>query len=107
MIEARPFLFQTVGGIVYHVDGGGVNEIQWWSSEEPIMAFVDGNKADYEPKDFLWSYWVQLIVASPPTGAFSKWTKQVGHIDEFVVNLWSHKELLLTGLVVISFSTRN
>ena len=47
MIETRPFLFQTVGGIVYHVDGAGVNKIQSWSSEELIMALVDGNKADY------------------------------------------------------------
>jgi len=90
---------------VYHVDGGGVNEVQSWSSEESIMAFVDGDKANYESKDFLWNHRVQLIVASSPKGVYSKWTKQVGQIDELVVNLWSDKELLLTGLVLTSFST--
>ena len=61
--------------------------------ENQLWPLLTGNKADYELKDFLWNYWVQLIVASPPKGAFSKWTKQVGQIDEFVVNLWSLKEL--------------
>ncbi|KAF8505817.1 hypothetical protein F5888DRAFT_1604032, partial [Russula emetica] len=96
-----PFLYQTVEGTVYHVAEKGVDEVQSWSSEEPIVAFVDVGEADCKPNRILLRRLVQLIVASSPKGAYQKWTKQLGHasaVTKLVVKLWSHEELLLTGI---------
>ena len=75
MIEGHPFLYRAIGGTVYHVSKKGVEAIQSWSSEEAIVAFIDGDKGDYEAKDFLIRREVQFIVVASPKGAFKKWTK--------------------------------
>jgi hypothetical protein len=108
MIEGRPFLYQAIGGSVYHVAEKGVEAVQSWSSEETIVAFIDGDKGDYEPEDILIGRSVQLIVASSPKGASQKRTKQTGHASfatNLAVKLWSYEELLLTGLVLALPST--
>src|SRR6266567_8066446 len=111
MIEGRPFLYQAIGGSVYHVSEKGVEAVQSWSPKETIVAFVDGDKRDYEPNEILLRRRsVQLIVASSLNGTNQKWIKQAGHgssVTKLAVNLWSYEELLLTGLVLsIVFSTR-
>ena len=108
MIEGRPFLYQTIGPVVFHVDEKGVEMVQSWSSQEPIVAYIDGDEGDSKPEGFLVCSTVQLVVASPPKGAYKKWTKQTGHatyITKLVTKLWSRKELFLTGLVLSLLST--
>ncbi len=108
MIEGCPFLYQAKGGAVYHVFEEGVEAVQSWSSKEGIVAFVDVDEGDYKPEDMLICRSVQLIVASPPKGAFSKWTKQLGQasfVTQLVAKLWSYEELVLTGLVFELLST--
>jgi len=102
MIEGRPFLYQARDGAVYHVDKS-VEVVQSWKSRDAIVAFIDGDKGDYEPKGFLWRPSVQLIIASSPKGANRKWTKKMAgkwFILKLVTKLWSLNELLLTGLVL-------
>ncbi|KAF8262318.1 hypothetical protein EI94DRAFT_1789026 [Lactarius quietus] len=101
MIGGRPFLFQSNLGTVYHVTKESVEIIGLWSSPDPITAFIDGDKRDWEPSELVIRPSVQLIVAAPPKVASQKWTKQTGHgsfISQFAIKLWSRKELLLTGL---------
>jgi hypothetical protein len=108
MIEGRPFLYQSMRQTVYHVAKEGVEVVQSWSSQEPIVAFVDGDKGDHEPEGTLVRHSVQLVVASSPKGAFGKWIKQLGHgslITRLAIKLWSRKELFLTGLILVLFST--
>jgi hypothetical protein len=110
MIEGRPFLYQGVRGAVYHVAEKGVKVVESWSSEETTVAFVDGDNADYGPDEILLRRSVQLIVVSPPKGAYQKWIKQTGHasfVTKLAVKLWSREELLLTGLVLALLSTLN
>ncbi|KAF8273634.1 hypothetical protein EI94DRAFT_1676237 [Lactarius quietus] len=101
MIGGRPFLFQSNLGTVYHVTKESVEIIGSWSSPDPITAFIDGDKRDWEPSELVIRPSVQLIVAASPKVASQKWTKQTGHgsfISQFAIKLWSRKELLLTGL---------
>jgi hypothetical protein len=110
MIEGSPFLYQSVDGTVYHVAEEGIQAVELWSSQEEIVAFVDGDKS-YDPKEILVDHSVQLIVASSPKGAHAKWIKQIGpgsSVTALVVKLWSDKELFLTGLALLSiaFNTR-
>jgi len=102
MIEGRPFLHQAIGGTVYLVAEKGVEVVQSWRSQEAITAFIDGDKGD-EPKCFLFNPFVQLIVTSPPKGAYQKWVSKGSggsFIFKLAVKLWSLNELLLTGLVL-------
>jgi hypothetical protein len=108
MIEGCPFLYQSMHRVVFHVTAGGVKVVKSLPTEKPIVAFIDGDKGDYEPESFLLSRSVQLVVASSPKGASQKWTKQMGHassITRLAIKLWSRKELFLTGLVSALFST--
>jgi hypothetical protein len=108
MIEGRQFLYQSEEGTVYHAAEERVEAVQSWRSEETIVAFIDCDSRNSEPRGFLKRRSVQLIVAASPRGAFQKWTKQLGHggfITTLVVRLWSYKELLLAGLVLALFST--
>jgi hypothetical protein len=111
MIGARPFLFQSSDGDVYHVTQAGVKTIKSLSTaREPITALIDGDLGNCQPKGFLIRDAVQLIVAASPKGAAQGWTKQTGgdsHVDIIAVKLWSRKELLLTGLALPSLSTLN
>ncbi|KAH9985077.1 hypothetical protein BJV74DRAFT_718521, partial [Russula compacta] len=101
MIKGCSFLFQVNRTTVYHVFENGVEVISSWPLEKEIVAFVDGNKGDHSPKDFLLDRFVQLVVASSPNGPDQPWRKQGGHgasVIAFVAKLWSLKELILTGI---------
>ncbi|KAI0264039.1 hypothetical protein BGY98DRAFT_1103716 [Russula aff. rugulosa BPL654] len=103
MIEGRPFLFQSTEDTVYHVAEEGVEVVQSWSSKETIVAFVDGDdEKNHAPKRMLTRLSsVQLIVASSPNVSSEKWIKQAGHgsfVTRLAINLWSQKELLITGI---------
>jgi hypothetical protein len=67
------------------------------------VAFVDGDKWDGEPKHFLFSPYVQIIVASLLESTDQRWIKQAGnvtHITKLATSLWVPRELFLTGLVL-------
>ncbi|KAH9978410.1 hypothetical protein BJV74DRAFT_888255 [Russula compacta] len=101
MIKGCSFLFQVNGTTVYHVSENGVEVISSWPLEKNIVAFVDGDKGDYKPNDFLLDRFVQLVVASSPKGTDQPWRKQGGHgasIKAFVAKLWSLEELIHTGI---------
>ena len=101
MIEGRSFLYQAQNQIVYHVNDEGVTAIESWSSSENIVAFVDGDKAGYEPDHILCKSGVQIILASPPKGATARWISQgQGHINIIATDLWSFRELFITGFVL-------
>jgi len=107
MIEGCPFLFQATRGTVYHVAEKGVQVVQSWSSIETIVAFVDADQY-HEPQPFLVHDSVRLIVASSPKGIIPVWTKRADlaqSIPQFATELWSYKELLLTGLVIALLSS--
>jgi hypothetical protein len=108
MIEGRPFLFQPDRGTVYHVANDGVNVVWSRPPDEAIVAFVDGDPEDFVPQKFLIHHSVQLIVASSPKVSSEKWIKQAGNtVTQIATNLWSEKELLLTGSVLaLPFNTR-
>ena len=102
MIEGLPFLFQANGRTVYHIAKEGVEVIQSWLPDGPILAFVNGDERDFKPNNILRDDSVQLIVASSPKGTYLTWTKQLGpgsFVTPIAIKLWSQKELLLTGLV--------
>ncbi|KAH9980526.1 hypothetical protein BJV74DRAFT_887757 [Russula compacta] len=106
MIEGCPFLYQAYEGTVYHVSKNGVEPIHSWSSEESIVAFLDGDEENFGPKDFLLRRSVQLIVASSPKGAHKSWTKRAGHtsrIFKLAVKVWSYDEAFLTGIFLHPF----
>jgi hypothetical protein len=101
MIEGRPFLFQPNRGIVYHVTKDGVDVVRSRPPDEAIVAFVDGDRKDFEPQNFLIHHSIQLIVASSPKVSSEKWIKQAGDtMTQLTIKLWSKKELLLTGSVL-------
>jgi len=107
MIEGRSFLFQDLNRTVYHINENGVQAIQSWSSDE-IVAFVDGDRQNYEPSLMLLDDKVQIIMASSPKGARGKWTEQAGDVKVIVTEPWSPHELFLAGFVLgLLLSTLN
>src|SRR5579863_4451187 len=102
MIEGRPFLYQSLDGIVYHVNERGVQPIQSpWSPENVIVAFVDADKKDHEPNSILFDDDVQIIMVSSPNGANTSWIDQAnGQVEILIAKLWSPRELFLTGFVL-------
>ena len=100
MIEGCPFLYQASDGTVYHVSENGVEAIQVWLSDEVIVAFVDGDEKNNDPKHMLRRDTVQIILATSPRGADRGWMKQVGGVTTFVTELWSPRELFLAGSVL-------
>ena len=102
MIEGRPFLYQGLDGKVYRVDEDGVQPIQYWSSDTGIVAFVDGDKKDHEPKPLLFHHNVQIIMASSPRSINSSWITQSndGLVTILIAKLWSARELFLAGFVL-------
>ena len=100
MIQGCPFLYQAPDGVVYSVNEGGVQAIQCWESEEGIVAFVDGNKGNYDPDYMLRIATVQIILASPPRGAYRDWMKRAGVIKKLAFELWSPGELFIAGFVL-------
>jgi len=111
MIEGCPFLFQAMQGTVYHVSEKGVEVVRSrsWSPKETIVAFVDIDRANHEPDHILRDRSVQLIVASSPKGTNQPWANQAGFlisITQLVIQLWSDKELFLTGSVLALLLSR-
>jgi len=105
LIAGRPFLYQTKDRTVYYVGQNGVQQISYWLSEIPIVAFVDDDEGNGEPEDFICCHPVQIIVASPPEGASpnKKWMNQLSYDTTFTTlatSLWSPEELFLTGLAL-------
>ena len=99
MIQGRPFLYQASNGTVYSVNDDGVQAIQSWESHdsEGIVAFVDGSKDNYDPKEMLRISTVQIVLASSPRGANRHWIKRAGAVLKLAAGLWSPRELFLTG----------
>ena len=107
MIEGRSFLYQDIDKSVYHINENGVQVIQSWSLDE-IVAFIDGDKKDYEPhSELLLGKKVQVIVASSPKGTNGKWVDQVGGVKTLVIEPWSPHELFLAGFVLGYFFQRS
>lgn len=104
MVSGRAFLYQTVGGVVYHVSEI-ITVIESWSpdTDEPMVAFVDADNESGAPNQFLRNQFVKIIAASSPGGTDKSWLKQ-GDTGAFVTNfgadLWSPSELFLTGFVI-------
>lgn len=100
MIEGLPFLYQTIQGDIFHV-ADSLTLIKSWSSEEHIVAFVDTDTDYYTPKDILIDPVIQIVLTSSPRGSRQRWLKQYPKLVRmYVTDLWSPKELFLTGLVV-------
>ena len=108
-MERSPFLYQAMDGTVYHINQKGVQVIRSWSSEEEIVAFVDGNK-DYEPDFILFHSKVQIVLASSPKGANQRWmpVKQIGRVKVLQLNYGraaSFISWVCQSLRVASFNT--
>jgi hypothetical protein len=100
MIAARPFLYQSYSGYVYHFSDT-VTSITAWPSQESITAFFDADNT-LEPEHILTHKSTQIIAASPPKGTKQKWMIQgspESFVAKYVTALWSPEELFLTGLV--------
>jgi hypothetical protein len=100
MIQGCPFLYQASNGAVYSVNEDGIQAIRYWESDEGIVAFVDGNKGNYEPAYMLRISTVQIILASSPRGANQHWIKRAGTIKKLATELWSPCELFIAGFVL-------
>ena len=100
MIEGYPFLYQASDGTVYSVNENGVEAIRSLPSNEPIVAFVDGDENNYDPKRMLRGCTVQIILVSSPGGANRRWIKQAGNVIILAAKLWSPRELFLAGFVL-------
>ena len=98
MIDGRSFLYQGLDRTVYHINENGVRPIHAWRSGE-IVAFVDGDKDEYEPSRMLFQNSVQIIMASSPKGSRGKWMEQAGGVEAIVTELWSPRELFVAGFV--------
>jgi len=102
LIAGHQFLYQAADGNVYHVAQKGVEALQSaWPPGSPIRAFVDGDKGNTEPRDFIRLPSVQIIIASSPQGASQKWMNQTGSFlffTKLATSLWTSRELFLTGL---------
>jgi hypothetical protein len=96
-------VYQTKDRYVYHVSPNGVELIDSWVRRTPIVAFIDAENANSEPRGFLLNHHVKIILASSPRGAHQKWLDQIGDATVFEMlgtRLWSPRELFLTGLVL-------
>ena len=102
MIKGEQFLYQGKDGTVYYVEKNGVQEIRSWYPEERehIVALVDGDSRDYEPKDMLTHRRVKIILAASPKGSRARWIKQAGDVGIFATQLWSPRELFIAGFVL-------
>ena len=107
MIEGRSFLYEDIGKSVYHINENGVQAIRDWSLDE-IVAFVDGDRHNYEPNPMLFNPKVRMILASSPQGANRKWKDQKRRMKAIVIKPWSRDELLFAGFVLgLLLSTLN
>jgi hypothetical protein len=69
------------------------------------VAFVDADAGDSTLHDIIMnSPLVQIVVTTSPRGAYNRWLKQMGVnicMNKIATNLWSPRELFLTGLALI------
>ena len=108
MIEGCPFLYQASDGAVYSVNENGVEVVRSFKlpSNEPIVAFVDGDENNYDPKRTPRGCTVQIILVSFPGGANRCWIKQARNVKILATKLWSPRELFLAWFVLgLLFST--
>ena len=112
LIAGCPFLYQTNDETSYLVDNHGVRLIQSRLSPENshIVGFVDGDLGVCKPI-YMNGKMVQVIVTSSPEILNQKWMNQTSNEKRFInlaVDLWSLRELFITGLVLAPFlSTLN
>lgn len=100
MIEGHQFLYQALDGIVYHINKDGVRAVHSWSSNDEIVAFVDGDEGCDRPNLILRNDKVQIILTTSPEGANKQWVKQEGSVEVIVTEPWSADELFMAGFVL-------
>jgi hypothetical protein len=103
MIEGHPFIYQALDRTIYRVNEEGVQAIPCWSSNEPTVAFVDGDEKDSRPAPSLCNNKVQIIIAVSPKGASQKWLQQDSSVVIIATKLWSSDELFLAGFALRLF----
>ena len=84
IINGSPFLYQTLGGTVYHV-ADTITTVTSLSSR----AYVDADAKKFEPQSFLRHRSVKIIAASSPQGTEQPWMKQMGFPMTFASALWT------------------
>lgn len=78
MLEGVPFLYQTIQGDIFHV-ADSITLIKSWSSEEPIVAFIDADTASHVPKDILIDHSNSLnIITQGLESTMDKAVRQIG-----------------------------
>ena len=105
MINGSPFLYQTLGGTVYHVSDTITTITSWpsGSGSGKIVAYVDADEKKFEPQSFIRHRSVKIIAASSPKGTNQPWMKQMGNVGfpiTFASALWTDSELFVTGFVI-------
>ena len=103
MINGEPFLYQSLGGTVYHVSDIVTTITSLPSGPADIVAYVDANEKKFEPQMFIRRPWIKIIAASSPSGTDQPWLKQMGNIGfplTFATALWTDTELFITGYVI-------
>jgi hypothetical protein len=101
LLAGRAFIFQTFEGAVYHVSDT-VSQIESWTSDKHITAYVDVDMGSFAPQSFLRCNPIQIVAASSPAGAEDGWLKQgdaLWSVTRLAVDLWSASELFSTGFV--------
>ena len=86
MMEGHPFLYQAKNRTVYRVNEEGVQAIRSRSSDEKIVAFVDGDTEGYGPDDMLNIKTVQIVMAAPPRDANRDWINQENDVSLLATN---------------------
>ena len=101
MISGESFLYQSLGGTVYHVSDT-VTMITSWSGSADIVAYVDADE-EFEPQMFIRHPRVKIVAASSPRGTHQLWLKQMRNVRfplTFATALWTDSELFVTGFVI-------
>ena len=94
-------MYQASDRTVDRVSDNGVKVIQSWSSKEEILAFVDSDEENCDPKHMLRKHTVQITLASFPKVANRGWIKQVGRVNiVLAIEPWSPREPFLAGFVL-------
>ena len=101
MISGIPFLYQSIGGTVYHV-ADAITMITSWSSGN-IYAYVDADEKNFVPQRFIRRSWIKIIADTSPKSTDQLWMKQMAYNESpitFATKLWTESELLVTGFVI-------
>jgi len=99
MISGESFLYQSLGGTVYHVSDT-ITMITSWSGSADIVAYVDADEKKFAPQMFIRHPRVKIVAASSPRGTHQPWLKQMGFPLTFATALWTDRELFVTGFVI-------